>query len=108
MELIKRRVTCFVWSVLPYGAETCTKRRRGRDKCCKCRFGANRRIRWMAEISNEDVLRKIKGGRKHLHIIKRRKEIWITHILKRHTDNGFWSEQWKESRRKIDKIESSR
>jgi hypothetical protein len=41
------------------------------------------KISWTDRVRNEEVLHRVKEGRKILHTIKRRKANWIGHILRR-------------------------
>ena len=41
------------------------------------------KISWTDRVRNEEVLHRVKEGRKILHTIKRRKANWTGHILRR-------------------------
>jgi len=41
------------------------------------------KIRWTNHMRNEEVLQRVKGKRKILQTMKRRKATWIGHILRR-------------------------
>jgi hypothetical protein len=42
-----------------------------------------RKISWTDRVKNEDILHRVKEERNSLHTIKRRKDDWIGHILRR-------------------------
>jgi hypothetical protein len=70
LNVRKKVVKCYIWSIGLYGAETWCWRRM-------------ERISWTDRMRNEEVLHRVKEERNILHTIKRRKANWIGHILRR-------------------------
>jgi hypothetical protein len=86
LELRKKLVKCYVWSIALYGAETWTlravdqKRQESFEIWCWRRM---EKIIWADHVRNEDVLLRVKEQRNILHEIRKRKANWIGHILGR-------------------------
>jgi len=86
LELRKKLVKCYVWSIALYGAETWTLRAMDQKNlesvemwCCR----RMEKITWTDNVRNEDVLLRVKEQRNILHEIRKRKVNWIGHILRR-------------------------
>jgi len=86
LELRKKLVKCYIWSVALYGAETGTvravdqKQLESFEMWCWRRMG---KIIWTDRVGNEKVLLRVKEQRNILHEISKRKANWIGHILRR-------------------------
>jgi hypothetical protein len=86
LELRKKLVKCYVWSIVLYGAETWTLRAVDQKHLESFEMWCWRRmekISWTDHVRNEDVLLRIKEQRNILHEICKRKSKWIGHILRR-------------------------
>jgi len=86
LELRKKLVKCYIWSIALYGAETWTLRAVNQKHlesfemwCWK----KMEKISWTDHVRNEDVLLRVKEQRNILHEISKRKAKWIGHILRR-------------------------
>jgi len=88
LELRKKLVKCYIWSIALYGAETWTLRAVAVDQkhlesfemWCRRRM---EKISWTDHVRNEVVLLRGKEQRNILHEIRKRKAIWIGHVLLR-------------------------
>jgi hypothetical protein len=86
MELRKKLVKCYIWSIALYGAETWTlqavdqKHLESFEMRCWRRM---EKVRWTDHVRYEDVLLRVKEQRNVLHEIRKRKAKWIGHILRR-------------------------
>jgi hypothetical protein len=86
LELRKKLVKCYVWSIALYGAETWTlravdqKHLESFEVCC---WRWMEKIGWTGHVRNEDVLLRVKEQRNILHETRKRKANWIGHILRR-------------------------
>jgi hypothetical protein len=86
LNLRKKLVKCYIWSIVLYGAEKWTLRKVD-EKCLEsfqmwfCR--GMEKISCTDRVRNEEVLHKVKEERNILHTIKGRKANWIGHILRR-------------------------
>jgi len=86
LELRKKLVKCYVWSIAVYGAETWTlwavdqKNLESFEMWCWRRM---EKISWTDHVRNEEVLLRVKEQRNILHEIRKRKVNWIGHILRR-------------------------
>jgi hypothetical protein len=86
LELRKKLVKCYIWSVALYGVETCTllavdqKHLESLEMWCWRRM---EKINWTDYVRNEEVLLRVKEQRNILHEIRKRKANWIGHILRR-------------------------
>ena len=84
MELRKKLVKCYIWSIALYGAETWTLRAVDQKHLESFEMWCWRRtekIRWTGHVRNEEVLLRVKEQRNILHEIRKRKANWIGHIL---------------------------
>jgi hypothetical protein len=86
LELRKKLVKCYIWSVALYGVETWTLRAVN-QKHLECSemwcWRRMEKISWTDHVSNEDVLLRVKKQRNILHEIRKRKANWIDKILSR-------------------------
>jgi hypothetical protein len=86
LELRKKLVKCYVWSIALYGAETLTLRAVDQkhleifEMWCWKRM---EKISWTDHVRNLDVLLRVKEQRNFLHEIRKRKANWVGHILRR-------------------------
>src|SRR5215471_15124186 len=86
LELRKKLVKCYIWSIALYGAETWTlravdqKQLESFEMCCWRRM---EKISWTDHVRNEEALLRVKEQRNILHEIRKRKANWIGHILRR-------------------------
>jgi hypothetical protein len=84
LELRKKLVKCYIWSIALYGAEIGTvwgvdqKQLDSFEMWCWRRM---KKISWTDRVRNEVVLLRVKGERNILHEISKRKANWIGHIL---------------------------
>jgi hypothetical protein len=75
-----------LWSIALYGAETWTLRAMDQKQLESFEIWCWRRmekISWTDHVRNEAVLLRVKEQRNILHEIRKRKAIWIGHILRR-------------------------
>ena len=85
LELKKRIIKCFVWSVALYAAETWTLTQMDRDRIEALEMWIWERmekISWMDKVTNEDVLKKVNESKNMLNVIRQRKRKWIGHMLR--------------------------
>jgi len=86
LELRKKPVKCYIWSIALCGAETGTllaadqKQMESFEMWCWRRI---EKISWTDHVRNEEVLLRVKEKTNILHEIRRRKANWIGHILRR-------------------------
>jgi hypothetical protein len=84
LNLRKKLVKCYIWSIALCGAETWTLGEVDRtylesfDMWCWRRM---EKISWTDRVRNEEVLHRVKEERNIVLTIKRRKANWIGHIL---------------------------
>ena len=86
LELKKKLVKCYIWSIALYGAATWTLRAVDQKHLESFEVWCWRRmekISWTDYVRNEDVLLGVKEQRNILHEISKRKPNWIGHILGR-------------------------
>jgi hypothetical protein len=86
LELRKKLVTCYVWSIDLYGAETWTLRAVNQKHLESFEMWCWRRMEknsWTDHVRIEEVLLRVKEQRNILHEIHKRKANWICHILRR-------------------------
>jgi len=86
LQLRKKLVKCYIWSIALYGAETWTLRTVDQKHLESFEMWCWRRmemIRWTDHVRNEEVLLRVKVQRNILHEIRKRKANWIGHILRR-------------------------
>jgi len=86
LELRKKLVKCYIWSIALYGAETCTlravdqKHLESFEMWCWMRMV---KISCTDHVRNEEVLLRVKEQRNILYEIRKAKANWIGHILRR-------------------------
>ena len=86
LELRKKLVKRYIWSIALYGAETWTLRAVDQKHLESFEMWYWRRmekISWTDYVRNEEVLLRVKEQRNILHEIRKRKANWIGHILRR-------------------------
>jgi hypothetical protein len=83
LELRKKLVKCYIWSIALYSAETCTLRTVDQKHLESFKMWCCRRISWTDHVRNEDVLLRVKEQRNILHEIHKRKANLNGHILRR-------------------------
>jgi len=86
LELRKKLVKCYIWSITLYGAETGTLRAVDQKQLESFEMWCWRRmekISWTDRVRNEEVLLTVKEQRHILHEISKRMANWIGHILRR-------------------------
>ena len=86
LNLRKKLVKCYIWSMALYGAETWTLRSADQKYLESFEMWCWRRmekISWTDHVRNEDVLLRVNKQRNILHEIRKRKANWIGHILLR-------------------------
>jgi len=85
LELSKKILKCYVWSIALYGAETWTFRAVDQKHLEIFKMWCWRRmekISWTDHVRNEEVLLRAKEQRNIVHEIRKRKAKWIGHILR--------------------------
>jgi hypothetical protein len=86
LELRKKLVKCYIWSIALYGVETWMlwavdqKHLESFEMWC---WRRTEKIRWTDRVKNEEVLLRVKEQMNILHKIHKRKANWIGHILRR-------------------------
>jgi hypothetical protein len=83
LNLRKKLVKCYIWSIVLYGAETWTLRKVDQKYLENFEMWFWRRMKkitWTNRVRNEEVLHRVNKERNILHTIKRRKANWIGHI----------------------------
>jgi hypothetical protein len=86
LELRKKLVKWYVWSIGLYGAETWTLWAVDQKQLESYKMWCWRRmenISWTDHVRNEDVLLRVKEQRNILREIRKWKAKWIGHILRR-------------------------
>jgi hypothetical protein len=86
VELRKKLVKCYVWSIAVYGAETWTFRAVDQKHLESFEMWCWKRVEkiiWTDHVRNEEVVLRVKEQRNVLHEIRKRKANWIGHILGR-------------------------
>jgi hypothetical protein len=78
LELRKKLVKCYIWSIALYGAKTWTLRAVDQKHLEK-----DGEDQWTDHVRNEDLLLRVKEQRIIIHEISKRKAKWIGHILRR-------------------------
>jgi hypothetical protein len=84
LELRKKLVKCYIFSIALYGAETWTLRAVDQKHLESFEMWCWRRMEkiiWIDHMRNEDVLLRVKEQRNILHEIRKWKANWIDHIL---------------------------
>jgi len=86
LEMKKKLVKCYIWSIALYGAENLTLRAVDQKHLESFEMWCWRRtekISWNDHVRNEEVLLRVKEQRNILHEINKEKSNWIGHILRR-------------------------
>jgi len=86
LNLRKKLIKFYIWSMASYGAETCTLRAAYQIYPESFKMWCWRRmekISWTDHVRNEEVLLRVNGQRNILHEIRKREANWIDHILRR-------------------------
>ena len=86
LNLRKKLVKCYVWSMALYGAETWTLRTIDQKRLESFEMWCWRRMEkmsWTDHVRNEEVLLRVNEQKNILHEIRKRKTNWIGHILRR-------------------------
>jgi hypothetical protein len=86
LELRKKLVNCYIWSIALYGVETWTLRTVDQKHLENFEMWCWRKmekISWTDHVRNEEVLLRVKEQRNILHEIRKRKANWIGYILRR-------------------------
>lgn len=85
LELRKRLVKCYVWSIFLYGCETWTlgKKEKGMIEAFEMWVWRKmEKISWVDKVKNDEVLRRVKEDRVLLKKIINRKANWLGHIMR--------------------------
>ena len=86
MNLRRRFVKCFVWSVLLYGCETWTLKKADEERLQAAEMWFWRRmlkISWTERKTNEEVLQRVGIGRELLSSVRSRQMRFVGHIVRR-------------------------
>ena len=86
LNLRKKLVKCYVWSMALYGAETWTLRATDQKRLESFEMWCWRRmekISWTDHVRNEEVLFRVNEQKNIPQEIRKRKANWIGHILRR-------------------------
>jgi len=86
LNLRKKLVKCYIWSMALYGAETWTLRAADQNYLESFEMWCWRRMEkiiWIDHVRNEEVLLRANEQRNILHEIRKRKASCIGHILRR-------------------------
>ena len=86
LNLRKKLVKCYVWSMALYGAETWTllaTDQKHLESFEMSRWRRMEKISWTYHVRNEEVLLTVNEQKNILHEIRKRKANWIGHILRR-------------------------
>jgi len=84
LQLRKKLVKCYIWSIALYGAETGTFRAVDQKQLESFEMWCWRRmekISWIEHVRNEEVLLTVNEQRNILHEISKWKANWIGHIF---------------------------
>ena len=84
LNLRKKLIKCYSWSVALYGAETWTLRAADQKYLESFKMWCWRimeKISWTDHVRNEEVLLRVNEQRNILHEIRKWKANWIGHIL---------------------------
>ncbi|PNF26850.1 hypothetical protein B7P43_G16837 [Cryptotermes secundus] len=85
LNLRKKLVNCYIWSIALYGAETWTLRAVDQKHLESFEMWCRRRVEkisWTYYVGNEEVLFRVSEERNILHEIRKRKANWIGQILR--------------------------
>jgi hypothetical protein len=86
LNLRKKLVKCYIWSIVLYGAETWTLRKDQKYlESFEMRCWRRMEISWTDRVGNEKVLHRVKEERNILNTINRRKANCIGHISRRNS-----------------------
>jgi hypothetical protein len=92
LNLRKKLVKCYIWSIALYGAETWTLQKMDQKYLESFEMWCWRRMEKISctdHMRNEEVLHRVKEERNILHTIKRRKPDWIGWMtLRKREDTG--------------------
>ena len=83
LNLRKKLVKCYIWSMALYDAETWTFRATDQKRLESFEMWCWRKmekISWTDHVRNEEVLLRVNEQRYILHEIRKRKANWIGHI----------------------------
>jgi len=86
LELRKKLVKCYVWSIALYGAETwtlCTVEQKHLESFEIWCWRRMEKISWTDHVRSEEVLLRVQEQRDILHEVRKRKANWTGHILRR-------------------------
>ena len=86
LNLRKKLIKCYIWSLALYGAETWTLRAADQkylESVEMLRWRRMEKISWTDHVRNEEVLLTVNEQRNIAHEIIKRKANWIGHILRR-------------------------
>jgi len=86
LELRKKLVKRYIWSIALYGAETWTLRavdQKHLESFKMWYWRSREKISWTDHVRNEEVLLRVKEQRNILHEISKLRANWIGHILRR-------------------------
>ena len=86
LNLRKKLVKCYIWSMALYGAENWTLRAADKKYLESFEMWCWRRmekISWTDHVRNKEVLLRVNEQRNILNEIRKRKANWIGHILRR-------------------------
>jgi hypothetical protein len=86
LNLRNKLVKCYIWIIALYGAEMWTFRKVDQKYLESFEMWCWRRMEkfsWTDRVRNEEVLHRVQEERNILRKIKRRKDNWIGHILRR-------------------------
>jgi hypothetical protein len=84
LELRKKLVKCYIWSIALYGTENWMLRAVDQEHLESFEMWCWRRmekISWTDHVRNEEVLLRVKEQRNNVHEISKQKANWIGHIL---------------------------
>ena len=84
LELRKKLVKCYIWSITLYGAETWMLWEAEQKHLASFEMWCWRRmekISWTEHVRNEKVLPRVKEQRNNLHEISKQRANWIGHVL---------------------------
>ena len=93
LNLTKKLVKCYVWSMAPYGAETWTtvqKRLKSFEMWCWRRM---EKISWTDHVRKEEMLLRLKEQRNILHEIRKRK---VTGLVTSYVETAVYNKLLKE------------
>ena len=86
LNLRKKLVKCYIWTIAFYGAETWTLQKVDQKQLGSFEMWCwkwTEKISWTDRVRNEEVLPRVNEKRNIPHRIKRRKANWIGYILRR-------------------------